>query len=1499
VENIDFRLSTLDFRHLIIMQDFLELFKRSKSGTDFDAIRIAIAAPNKIRDWSYGEVKKSETINYRTFKPERDGLFCAKIFGPVKDWECLCGKYKRIRHRGVVCEKCGVEVTQAKVRRERMGHIELACPVSHIWFFKGLPSRIGQLLDMPVKKLETILYFENYVVLNPGNTDLDEKQLLTDEQYRTLMEDPEYRGKFKAGIGAEAIRELLKKIDVESLAHELREDLKVQTSLQKKKKLTKRLKVVEAFRKSGCRPEHMIFEVVPVIPPELRPLVPLDGGRFATSDLNDLYRRVINRNNRLKRLQELKAPEVIIRNEKRMLQESVDALFDNGRRGRVLRGSKNRPLKSLSDMLKGKQGRFRQNLLGKRVDYSGRSVIVVGPELKLHQCGLPEKMALELFKPFVFNQLQEKGYATTIKNAQKMVERETPEVWDVLDDVVKEHPVLLNRAPTLHRAGIQAFEPVLVDGKAIRIHPLVCAAFNADFDGDQMAVHVPLSLEAQVEAKILMMATSNLLSPANGNPLALPSQDMVLGIYYLTKENTRKDVLRYRLNTSEEKTAIIPLGELKTDTTTGSLLSLKSGLILAQQNGYVAIQNIEEGSIAQKIGIDKGAIVSEINGFSVQKILDCRRACQLKTFSSEEEVVAAFNSNRIGLLDSIKVRLSEYQREKATSSSKSKKTANNKTTNHKKRFKLIETTVGRVLFNQILPNDYPFVNKQMDKKALGRIITDIHLQYGDEVTVEVLDKLKQLGFKYSTISGASIGIDDMQVPVKKMDLIQQAQQEVAEVYDQYNNGVITNGERYNKVIDIWSKVTEQVAEEMFKELGQSQEYEWGIVDPELLKFQPNRLHENQTSEFNPIFMMADSGARGSRQQIRQLAGMRGLMAKPSGEIIETPITANFREGLSVLQYFISTHGARKGLADTALKTADSGYLTRRLVDVAQDVTISEYDCHTLDGIYVTPIIEGGEVIESLSDRIVGRVALDDITHPVTGEILVHADEDINEERAENIENAGLTEIKIRSVLTCQSKRGVCALCYGRNLATRRLVNSGEAVGIIAAQSIGEPGTQLTMRTFHIGGTASAGTEQSTLAARRSGTVKFHNIDGVRNSENTVSIRSKGGTLGIIRDDSGLEDHYPPLVYGAKLLVNDGDHVEAEQEIARWDPFTTPIIVETPGESTVVLRDVMEGMTMREEVDEVTGLTTKVIVDTTDESYQPRFQLKDGEGKTVDQKLLPTGANLQVGDGDKVFAGDIIAKIPRDTTKTKDITGGLPRVVELFEARKPKEQATISEIDGILHFGEISRGMRKLLVRNENGDEQEYSIPRGTHINVREGDLVKAGEPLMDGPSNPHDILRVLGVKEVQKYLVDEIQQVYRLQGVTINDKHIEVIVRQMLRRVKVTDPGDTMFLMDEYIDRFVFEEENQEVSAQGGQPASGRPLLLGITVAALSTDSFISAASFQETTRVLTEAAISGRLDTLSGLKENVIVGRLIPAGTGNTDYRRRPIKMVPSFDAP
>lgn len=1459
------------------MQDFLELFKRSSSETDFEAIRISIASPEKIREWSYGEVKKSETINYRTFKPERDGLFCAKIFGPVKDWECLCGKYKRIRHRGVVCEKCGVEVTQAKVRRERMGHIELACPVSHIWFFKGLPSRIGQLLDMPVKKLETILYFENYVVVDAGSTNLDDKQLLTEEQYRMLSEDHDYAGKFRIGIGAEAIRELLKRIDVEAMSKELREQMKVENSLQKKKKLTKRLKVVEAFRQSGCKPEHMIFEVIPIIPPELRPLVPLDGGRFATSDLNDLYRRVINRNNRLHRLQELKAPEVIIRNEKRMLQESVDALFDNGRRGRVLRGSKNRPLKSLSDMLKGKQGRFRQNLLGKRVDYSGRSVIVVGPELKLHQCGLPEKMALELFKPFVFQKLQEKGYATTIKNAQKLVERETAEVWEVLEEVVKDHPVLLNRAPTLHRAGIQAFEPVLVNGKAIRIHPLVCAAFNADFDGDQMAVHVPLSIEAQVEAKILMMATSNLLSPAHGGPLALPSQDMVLGIYYITKEIPHKDVIRYVApNSSEIKSAVLLLGEAEKDQASNAL-TFKGGVAFAQQDGHVVAQG-------QVFDAAESVVVKEMNGYEVKDLLECQRAAQPKTFASFEEAVRAYNDKRVALLEAIRVRMQiEPDNPKC---------------------KMVDTTVGRVIFNQILPKDFhfanKFVNKQMDKKTLSKLITKTHLDYGNEVTVEVLDKLKDTGFKFSTISALSIGIDDMQVPGQKSELIQEAQVEVGEVDDQYNNGVITNGERKNKVIDIWSKVTEEVANAMFEELLRSEEAQshlagkLGAADysrDEIVRKHP---------KFNPIFMMADSGARGSRQQIRQLAGMRGLMAKPSGEIIETPITANFREGLSVLQYFISTHGARKGLADTALKTADSGYLTRRLVDVSQDVMILEHDCQTIDGIYVTPIVEGGEVIESLRDRILGRVALEDVCHPATDEIIVHANELIDEKLAENVENAGLSQVKIRSVLTCQAKRGVCALCYGSNLSTRRLVNEGEAVGIIAAQSIGEPGTQLTMRTFHIGGTASAVMEQSTLITRRGGRVAFHDIGCVENRNKTLSVRTKGGFIGIMRDDNGkhVEDHYPPLVYGATLLVREGDIVEADQEIARWDPFTTPIIVETPGESTVVLKDVLEGITMREEVDEVTGLTTKVIIDSADEQYQPRVILKDADGKTIDQKQFPTGAHLQVNEGDVVFAGDIIAKIPRDTTKTKDITGGLPRVVELFEARKPKEPATISEVDGVVHFGEIVRGMRKIHVRGDNGEEREYSIPRGTHVNVREGDRVIAGEPLMDGPSDPHDILQVLGAKEVQKYLVDEVQQVYRLQGVSINDKHIEVIVRQMLRRVKISDPGDTLFLLDEYVDRFEFEEENQRVIAEGGKPASGRPLLLGITVASLSTDSFLSAASFQETTRVLTEAAISGRVDDLRGLKENVIVGRLIPAGTGSINYRRKALKVSPQFEA-
>jgi len=1534
------------------MQDVLELFRGTHSSLNFDAIKISIASPDKIREWSHGEVKKSETINYRTFKPERDGLFCAKIFGPIKDWECLCGKYKRIRHRGVVCEKCGVEVTQSRVRRERLGHIELACPVSHIWFFKGLPSRIGQLLDIPLKKLETILYFENYVVIDPGETGLEERQLLSEESYRELMENPEYSGRFKAGIGAEAIRELLKRVNVEELAKELRAQLKDESSVQKKKKITKRLKVVEAFRKSGCKPEEMILEVIPVLPPELRPLVPLDGGRFATSDLNDLYRRVINRNNRLKRLQELKAPEVIIRNEKRMLQEAVDALFDNGRRGRVLRGSKNRPLKSLSDMLKGKQGRFRQNLLGKRVDYSGRSVIVVGPELKLHQCGLPKKMALELFKPFIFNKLQDHGYTTTMKSAQKMVEREAPEVWDVLEEVIKEHPVLLNRAPTLHRAGIQAFEPVLVEGKAIKIHPLVCAAFNADFDGDQMAVHVPLSIEAQIEAKVLMMATNNILSPANGIPLTLPSQDMVLGIYYLTKE---RQELADELTVVRGSSSIplkMRLGEFPKDFNrpTPELLAEfglpeeirenvlvfpKIGLVLRDlpsagsthsQNGQgrpkgVSVFKVLEHSPAERAGLTAGDLITRINGLEVNNLVDCYRIKSLKLFANTQEVRVAFDDKKVGLLEKIRLRINGSA---------------------------IVTTVGRVLFNEILPEGYPFLNEHMTKKKLERLVADIHLRYGNQVTVEVLDRLKSLGFTYATLSGVSISIDDIRIPPKKQELIERAEEEVLKVEHQYRSGIITNGERYNKVIDIWSRTTDQVAKEIFEELEKREQE--GITLGDRNHLDERRFAGHRTpseGEFNPIYMMADSGSRGSRQQIRQLAGMRGLMAKPSGEIIETPIKANFREGLTVLQYFISTHGARKGLADTALKTADSGYLTRRLVDVSQDVTVTQYDCQTLDGIDVEAIIEGGDVIEPLKDRILGRVALDDIKDPHTGEVIVKANQEINEDYAEKIEQAGVGSVKIRSVLTCQARRGVCVLCYGRNLATRRLVDIGEAVGIIAAQSIGEPGTQLTMRTFHIGGTAVV-VERSVLAAKNSGTVKFPpDLKTVARKDGDLVVLSKTGVGYIaVLDEKGRERERHPLPYGAILKVRDGQWVEKGQTLAEWDPYSALIITEYPG---VVL---FEDVAVKEDLDEATGLTTPKVGIPLKEDVQPKVRIKDVmlpriaeidgvvkvekqdkdrmiiitiHGDNEQRKVLsleqdsylklevkngqrikkgdilalvsykiplPIGAHLQVADGDEVSAGDIIAKIPRDTTKTKDITGGLPRVVELFEARKPKEYATISEIDGIVSFGGISRGSRKVIVRNDSGDEKEYAIPRGVHISVREGDRVKAGEPLMDGPSNPHDILRVLGVKEVQKYLVKSIQEVYKLQGVNINDKHIEIIVRQMLRRVKIVDPGDTEFLLDDYVDRFAFEEENERVMKEGGRPARGRPQLLGVTVASLSTDSFISAASFQETTRVLTEAAISGKVDELRGLKENVIVGRLIPAGTGMLRYRKANVKV-------
>ncbi len=1345
---------------------------------DFDAIRISLASPEKIRSWSHGEVTKPETINYRTFKPERDGLFCARIFGPTTDWECLCGKYKRMKHRGVICDKCGVEVTLSKVRRERLAHIELASPCSHVWFFKGLPSRIGHLLDISLRDLESVLYFEAYVVVDPGDAPLKEREIIREEQrFREL--DQQYRATgMKAMMGAEAIKELLKRLEVEDLSTELRDKMKHETSLQKRLKYAKRLKVVEAFRKSGNKPHWMILDVIPVIPPELRPLVPLDGGRFATSDLNDLYRRVINRNNRLKKLMDLHAPEVIVRNEKRMLQEAVDALFDNGRRGRVLRGANNRPLKSLSDTLKGKQGRFRQNLLGKRVDYSGRSVIVVGPELKLHQCGLPKKMALELFKPFIYHRLEQTGQCTTIKQAKEMVEQQESVVWDILEEVIRDHPVLLNRAPTLHRLGIQAFEPVLVEGKAIKIHPLVCTAFNADFDGDQMAVHIPLSPEAQVEASVLMLSSHNILSPASGQPITVPTQDMVLGIYYLTKARPG-----------------------------------------AKGEGR-AFASIEEVLLAMEAG-------------EVETLTPIR----LRHTGPVMDLTIAYDDQ-----DVMHTEPTTYQRQ------------------------YIKTTVGRAILNDHLPADMPYVNGLLKKKGLGQLVNYCYLRFGLETTVKMLDGIKELGFLYATRAGLSIGIDDMVIPPHKATLVKEAQKQVISVQQQYLDGAITNGERYNKVIEIWSSITEKVADEMFNVLQEA----------------------DRTGHLNPIYVMADSGARGSKQQIRQLSGMRGLMAKPSGEIIETPITANFREGLTVLQYFISTHGARKGLADTALKTADSGYLTRRLVDVAQDVIVSEQDCGTLDGIYVGSIVESGEIIEPLRDRIVGRVSLEKIKD-YESSVIVDINQEITEELANAIQAAGIERVRIRSVLTCESRRGVCIKCYGRNLGSGRVVELGEAVGVIAAQSIGEPGTQLTMRTFHIGGTASRVSEQSRLEAKNQGVARFQNLQTVRSREGGLVVMNRAGAITIV-DEKGREKERYSVVYGAKVKVEDGQQIQLGQALVEWDPYTFAILTEFGG--TVQYKDLQEGLTLHEEVDEVTGLSRHVVTDTQDEKRQPALVIK---GKTSKRYLMPSRAHLMVPDGDTVFPGDVLAKIPRETTKTKDITGGLPRVVELFEARKPRETAVISEIDGTVKVGEISKGQRKIFVGGDDGTEKEYALPRGVHINVQEGERVRAGEPLMDGPLNPHDILAVLGEKELQAYLVDEIQEVYRLQGVAISDKHIEVIVRQMMRWVKVEDVGDTQFLLEQQVDKFRFREENARVIASGGRPSTGRPLLLGITKASLSTDSFISAASFQETTRVLTEAAIQGSVDHLRGLKENVIMGRLIPAGTGMEYYRN--IRLSPELE--
>ena len=1338
--------------------DIDTLFEKPKNPSDYSSVKIAIASPDKIKDWSSGEVKKPETINYRTFKPERSGLFCAKIFGPVKDYECLCGKYRRLKHRGHTCEKCGVEVISSKVRRERMGHIELSSPVAHIWFLRSIPSRIGMLLDMTLKELERALYYEAYVVVDPGGTQLKFGEVLSEEKYRKLLE--EYGPTFKVGMGAETVREMLKKIDLVELSEHLRLEMKDTTSQIKRARIAKRLRIVEAFRQSGNRAEWMILTKIPILPPDLRPLVPLDGGRFATSDLNDLYRRVINRNNRLRKLLELGAPDIIVRNEKRMLQEAVDALFENGRRGRPVLAHNHRPLKSLSDIIKGKQGRFRQNLLGKRVDYSGRSVIVIGPELRLHQCGLPKQMALELFRPFIYQKLEKWGKAQTIKIAKKLVEQEAPVVWDALDEVVQEHPVLLNRAPTLHRLSIQAFEPKLIEDKAIQIHPLVCPAYNADFDGDQMAVHVPLSVEAQTECRALIMSTNNILSPAHGKPIILPTQDIVLGIYYMTRE----------------------------------------------------------------VPFEKG---------------------EGKAFSSIEEVRMAYDLNEVGIHAKIRIRIDE---------------------------KMHETTVGRILLYEIMPREVAFelVNKVMTKRAIEELVDSCFRVAGGKSTVILADRLRTLGFQFSTKAGISISIDDMKIPKKKEQLINKAYNEVAKVQTQYSQGLITDGERYNKVIDIWAKTSEEIAQEMLKELS---------ID--ILKDENEA--EIQAPSTNPIYMMVDSGARGSQTQVRQLAGMRGLMAKPSGEIIETPITSNFREGLTVLQYFISTHGARKGLADTALKTANAGYLTRRLIDVAQDATITEFDCGTIDGITVGALIEGGEIIDRIGERILGRVVLEDIRDPVTRKIIVRASEEIDEQAANAIDEAGsITELKIRSVLTCEARQGVCVLCHGRDLARGALVNIGESVGIIAAQSIGEPGTQLTMRTFHIGGAASQRVAESTLESRHEGVVKLIGVRTVRNNEGRLVVINRTGILAIV-DEMGYERERYPLVLGAKLRVEEGDQIKRGSLIAEWDPYTTPFISEVDGR--VSFQDLEEGISMKEQVDEVTGIFKKVVVESKNPDLHPTIVVTDKHGKAA-QYLLPVGAIIEKNEGDMVHGGDVFAKIPRETAKTKDITGGLPRVAELFEARLPRDPAIVSEIDGIVSFGKDSKGKRKMVVTPDIGEAKDYLVPRGKHVLVRDGERVKAGDQLVDGAVNPHDVLRIRGEKALARYLVDEIQQVYRLQGVKINDKHIEIIVRQMLKRVRVKDPGDTTFLVGEPVERIIFFEENERVTSQGGKPATAEPLLLGITRASLSTDSWLSAASFQETTRVLTEAACEGKVDSLRGLKENVIMGRLIPAGTGLPMYR-------------
>ncbi len=1368
------------------MKDLFNLFKQPGKPDDFDVIRIGLPSPEKIRSWSFGEVKKPETINYRTFKPERDGLFCAKIFGPVKDYECLCGKYKRLKHRGVICEKCGVEVTISKVRRERMGHIELASPVAHIWFLKSLPSRMGLMLDMTLREIERVLYFEGYVVVEPGMTPLERGMLMTEEAYLNAIE--EYGDEFDARMGAEAVQALLKAVNLDEERATLREELGATKSETKIKKLTKRLKVIEAFINSGNKPQWMILEILPVLPPELRPLVPLDGGRFATSDLNDLYRRVINRNNRLKRLLELNAPDIIVRNEKRMLQEAVDALLDNGRRGKAITGSNKRQLKSLADMIKGKQGRFRQNLLGKRVDYSGRSVIVVGPTLRLHQCGLPKQMALELFKPFIFSKLEMRGLATTIKAAKKMVEAATPEVWDVLEEVIREHPVMLNRAPTLHRLGIQAFEPVLIEGKAIQLHPLVCAAYNADFDGDQMAVHIPLSLEAQLEARTLMMSTNNVLSPANGEPIIVPSQDIVLGLYYMT---------RSRIN--------------------------------VQGEGHI--------------------------------------------YSDVAEVHRAYESRFVSLHARIKVRIREFILDEDG--------------NTEERFDLHETTAGRALLSEILPKGLPFdvLDREMKKKAISELINICYRKVGLKATVIFADKLMYTGFRYATRAGISIAADDMQIPAEKAEILAASEAEVKSITEQYQSGLLTDGERYNKVVDIWTHTSERVAKSMMDLIGTEE-----VIDAEGKK-------QTQDS-FNSIYMMADSGARGSPAQIRQLAGMRGLMAKPDGSIIENPITANFREGLNVLQYFISTHGARKGLADTALKTANSGYLTRRLVDVCQDLVITEDDCGTTVGVTKSALVEGGEVVIQLRDRILGRVVIGDVIDPSNKKNVLMADGTLLDERMVTLlEDSNIDQLDVRSPVTCATRFGVCAKCYGRDLGRGHLINMGEAVGVIAAQSIGEPGTQLTMRTFHIGGAASRAAAVSNIDVKTKGTVRLKTVKLVKHASGHSVVVSRSGEV-IVEDEFGRDRERYKVPYGAALSANDGDQTKAGDIIANWDPHTHPIITELDG--IVTFTDIDEGVTVNKQTDDLTGLSTYVVMEASErrssKDAKPMIGLVDKKGEEIifpgtsipAKYMLPPGAVITVDNGAKVGIGDVLARIPQEVSKTRDITGGLPRVAELFEARKPKEAAILAELAGVVSFGKETKGKQRLVITDSDGVQHEWLIPKIRHINVFEGETVEQGDVIVDGASVAGDILRLLGVEALTNYIVDEIQDVYRLQGVKINDKHIEVIIRQMLRKVDIKVPGDSHFLPGEQVEWATLLGTNEELEAKGEQPAEYARILLGITKASLSTESFISAASFQETTRVLTEASINGKRDQLRGLKENVIVGRLIPAGSGLAYHQER-----------